>query len=216
MGEKCEKQANDCGGVLNDLTGQLKYPTGSLYDHNSQCAWILRTNESMVLNVTFHRFELEDSSECRFDWLQINDGRSAAAQIIGRFCGSHKPLGGNIISSTNNLYLWFRSDNSTSKEGFELEWNSIPPQCGGLINVTTHGTISSPGSPGNYPKNRDCHWSLKAPNDKRLKLTFFSLQIEKHDTCNFDFLEVTYPSRRTDLKNRGLLTILNYQISGLG
>ncbi|XP_073838257.1 cubilin [Musca autumnalis] len=191
LGEKCEKQANDCGGVLQGITGQLKYPPGSLYDHNSQCAWILRTNESLVLNVTFHRFDLEDGTECRFDWLQINDGRSAAAQIIGRFCGTHKPMGGNIISSTNNLYLWFRSDNSTSKEGFELEWNSIPPQCGGVINVETHGTISSPGSPGNYPKNRDCHWLLKAPNDKRLKLTFFSLQIESHDSCNYDFLEIS-------------------------
>ncbi|XP_061386037.1 cubilin homolog [Musca vetustissima] len=191
MGEKCEKQANDCGGVLFGQTGQLKYPPGSLYDHNSQCAWIIRTNESMVLNVTFHRFELEDATECRFDWLQINDGRSAAAQILGRFCGTHLPLGGNIISSTNNLYLWFRSDNSTSKEGFELEWNSIPPQCGGVVNVESHGTISSPGSPGNYPKNRDCHWLLKAPYDKRLKLTFFSLQIESHDSCNYDFLEIS-------------------------
>ncbi|XP_058980023.1 cubilin homolog [Musca domestica] len=191
VGEKCEKQASDCGGVLHGVTGQLKYPPGSLYDHNSQCAWIIRTNESMVLNVTFHHFDLEDATECRFDWLQINDGRSAAAQIIGRFCGTHLPLGGNIISSTNNLYLWFRSDNSTSKEGFELQWNSIAPQCGGVINVESHGTISSPGSPGNYPKNRDCHWLLKAPNDKRLKLTFFSLQIESHDSCNYDFLEIT-------------------------
>ncbi|XP_075164329.1 cubilin [Haematobia irritans] len=190
MGEKCERQANDCGGVLNDLTGQLVYPRGNLYDHNAQCAWIIRTNESLVLNVTFNRFELEDTTECRFDWLQINDGRSAASQIIGRFCGTHKPMGGNIISSTNNLYLWFRSDNSTSKEGFALQWNSIAPQCGGVFNVSSHGTISSPGSPGNYPKNRDCRWLLKAANDKRLKLTFFSLQIENHDSCNYDYLEI--------------------------
>uniref|UniRef100_A0A1I8NWD8 Cubilin n=2 Tax=Stomoxys calcitrans TaxID=35570 RepID=A0A1I8NWD8_STOCA len=189
-GEKCEKETSDCGGILNDLTGTLTYPTGNLYDHNSQCAWIIRTNETLVLNVTFTRFQLEDSTECRFDWLQINDGRSAASQIIGRFCGTHRPLGGNIISSTNNLYLWFRSDNSTSREGFSLEWNSIPPQCGGVVNVSTHGTISSPGSPGYYPKNRDCRWLLKAPTDRRLKLTFFSLQIENHDSCNYDYLEI--------------------------
>ncbi|XP_065362088.1 cubilin homolog [Calliphora vicina] len=191
-GEKCEKRANDCGGVLRGESGRLSYPPGvqSQYEHNSQCAWIIRTNEILVLNVTFNNFELEDSTECRFDWLQINDGHSAGSQIIGRFCGTHKPLGGNILSSTHQLYLWFRSDNSTSKEGFDLEWNSIPPQCGGLVNVTTHGTISSPGSPGNYPKNRDCRWTLKAPNDKRLKLTFFSLQIEKHDSCNYDYVEI--------------------------
>lgn len=178
---------------MKGVSGRLRYPTGtqSTYSHNVQCAWVIRTNETLVLNVTFSNFLLEDSTECRFDWLQINDGHSAGNQLIGRFCGSHKPLGGNIISSTHQLYLWFRSDNSTSKEGFDLEWNSIEPQCGGLVNVTSHGKISSPGSPGNYPKNRDCRWRLKAANDKRLKLTFFTLQIEKHDSCNYDYLEVS-------------------------
>ncbi|KAI9577187.1 hypothetical protein GQX74_015641 [Glossina fuscipes] len=189
-GKRCESRFNRCGGVLADPVGRLTYPTGSPYEHNVQCAWIIRTSETLVLNVTFNLFELEDSTDCRYDWLQINDGRTAADQIIGRFCGSHKPNGGNIISSTNNLYLWFKSDNSTAAQGFDLEWQSIPPQCGGVFTVTTHGTLSTPGSPGNYPKNRDCRWHLKAPYNKRLKLTFFSLNIEKHDSCNYDYVEI--------------------------
>ncbi|XP_050328157.1 cubilin homolog [Bactrocera neohumeralis] len=189
-GRLCDARFSRCGGILTGMTGHLKYPQGSAYDHMAQCAWVIRTNESLVLNVTFSAFELEDATECRFDWLQINDGRTAAAQIIGRFCGTRKPRGGNIISSSSDLYLWFRSDNSTAKAGFELDWNSVPPQCGGIIELESHGTVSSPGSPGNYPKNRDCQWHLKAPNNKRIKLTFFSLQIEKHDSCNFDYLEI--------------------------
>lgn len=47
--------------------------------------------------------------------------------MIGRFCGSTLPKGGNIISTHNLLYFWFRSDNTTSHEGFELTWNSIDP-----------------------------------------------------------------------------------------
>ncbi|XP_053948471.1 cubilin homolog [Anastrepha ludens] len=190
-GRLCDNRYSRCGGILAGTTGHLKYPEGSLYEHMAQCAWVIRTNESLVLNVTFNAFELEDATECRFDWLQINDGRSAASQIIGRFCGAHKPRGGNIISSSSDLYLWFRSDNSTAKAGFELEWNSVPPQCGGIVDVKSHGTLTSPGSPGNYPKNRDCRWQLRAPNNKRIKLTFFNLQIEKHDSCNFDYLEIT-------------------------
>lgn len=72
--------------------------------------------------------------------------------MIGRFCGSTIP--NNFISTTNNLYLWFRSDNSSSHDGFELTWNSITPVCGGLTQIRLFGTISSPGSPGNYPPNR--------------------------------------------------------------
>lgn len=44
-----------------------------------------------------------------------------------RFCGSELPKGGNIISTQNTLYLWFRSDNSSAHDGFELTWNSIDP-----------------------------------------------------------------------------------------
>jgi len=147
--------------MLSDPSGRLRYPPeGTGYEHNAQCAWVIRTNESLVVNVTFNSFDLEDSTECRFDWLQINDGRSAAAQIIGRYCGNHLPHGGSIISSGNQLYLWFRSDNSTAKEGFDLTWSSMQPQCGGRLEFETHGTLASPGSPGNYPKNRDCRWQL--------------------------------------------------------
>lgn len=190
-GRRCETRFSSCNGMLSAPSGRLRYPPeGTGYEHNAQCAWVIRTNESLVVNVTFNSFDLEDSTECRFDWLQINDGRSAAAQIIGRYCGNHLPHGGSIISSGNQLYLWFRSDNSTAKEGFDLTWSSMQPQCGGRLEFETHGTLASPGSPGNYPKNRDCRWQLVAPTNKRIKLTFFSLQLEQHINCNFDFVEI--------------------------
>lgn len=189
-GNRCEKRYNRCGGILSGSEGRITYPLDGQYEHNSQCSWIITTNNTMVLNVTFHNFDIEDATECRFDWLQINDGHTSASELIGRFCGTNKPLGGNIISTTHNLYLWFYSDNTTAKMGFDLSWTSIPPQCGGLIEVDTHVTISSPGSPGNYPKNRNCQWHLQAPPHKRLKLTFFSLNLENHDNCNYDYIKV--------------------------
>ncbi|XP_030381464.1 cubilin homolog [Scaptodrosophila lebanonensis] len=191
-GRKCETRFNSCNALLTGISGSLKYPPeGTGYDHNAQCAWVIRTNESLVLNVTFNKFDVEDATECRFDWLQINDGRTSAAQLVGRYCGNHRPHGGNIISSTNYLYLWFRSDNSTSREGFDLQWESIAPQCGGPVDFDTYGTIATPGSPGQYPRNRDCQWHLHAPSNKRIKLTFFRLELEQHANCNFDYVAIT-------------------------
>lgn len=63
--------------------------------------------------------------------------------------------------------------------------------CGGVISATTHGTINSPGYPGRYPPNRDCIWLLQAPLGKRIQFTFATLQLEHHDNCSFDFLEVS-------------------------
>ncbi|BFG01859.1 cubilin homolog [Drosophila madeirensis] len=196
----CATRFSSCNALLSAASGRLRYPPEGIgYEHNAQCAWVIRTNESLVLNVTFSTFDLEDSTECRFDWLQVNDGRSAAAQIIGRYCGNHLPHGGNIISSGNQLYLWFRSDNSTSREGFDLSWVSMQPQCGGRLEFESYGTLASPGSPGNYPRNRDCRWHLVAPTSKRIKLTFFSLQLEQHTNCNFDYVEI-----RDSISNREL------------
>lgn len=52
------------------------------------------------------------------------------------------------------------------------------------------GTISSPGSPGNYPMNRDCIWTITAPPSKRIQFLFYTLMIESHETCAFDFVEI--------------------------
>ena len=103
--------------------------------------------------------------------------------------GTKMPKDANIISSHNVLYLWFRSDNATANRGFSLTWQAIDPICGGEIAVTTHGTIKSPGSPGDYPPNRDCRWHIHAPMGKRLQLTFFTMQIEDSN-CDFDYVSI--------------------------
>lgn len=100
-------------------------------------------------------------------------------------------MGGNILSTHNFLYLWFRTDNSTAHDGFALHWDSIDPICGGELSVKSHGVIASPGSPGKYPPNRDCKWFLSAPPGKRLQFHFFTMQLEAHDSCEYDFVQIS-------------------------
>lgn len=63
--------------------------------------------------------------------------------------------------------------------------------CGGIMDITTHGTITSPGSPGKYPPNRDCEWVLTAPPGKRIHFHFFTMQLEAHENCEYDYLAVS-------------------------
>lgn len=192
-GRNCQTPARRCGGMLRQQNGTLKYPEGNEpYQHNTRCAWMIQTNTSMVLNISFKSFDFERPlrGECRFDWLQIHDGRSSSSHMIGRFCGDKLPKGGNIISTQSSLYLWFRSDNSTAHDGFELTWETVEPTCGGDFETNTHGVINSPGNPGNYPMNRDCYWRIYAPQGKRIQLNFHTLHIEAHADCAYDFLAV--------------------------
>lgn len=71
-GVHCQTDNRACGGVLNSLNGTLKYPLSRQYPHNSRCAWLVKTNITQVLNITFSKFDLEYSEDCRYDWLQVN------------------------------------------------------------------------------------------------------------------------------------------------
>ncbi|XP_033347146.1 cubilin [Bombus vosnesenskii] len=191
-GNRCETPRQTCGGVSRNPLGHLEFPIGgNVYQHGLSCAWVLVTNSSLVLNVTFTRFNLEHSTDCKYDFLQIHDGRNAGSQMIGRFCGNTFPLkNGNIVSSHNSLYFWFHSDNSISHDGFAFEWNSIEPVCGGTL-TNDYGTISSPGSPGRYPPNRDCYWTITVKSSKRIQIHFGQLMLEEHPSCEADFLEIS-------------------------
>jgi cubilin len=77
QGRNCENQVKKCGGLRNDLNGTLRYPEdpNAPYQHNSRCAWLIKTNHTKVLNVTFTKFNLEAGNDCKFDWLQVICGQ---------------------------------------------------------------------------------------------------------------------------------------------
>ncbi|XP_018577861.1 cubilin-like [Anoplophora glabripennis] len=190
-GTLCETEAPGCGGKLYGTSGILSYPSGDYetYGHRLSCSWTIETNSTKILNITFSKFDIEESTGCRSDWLQIHDGPTSASHPLGRFCGTNLPLGGKILTTHNIIYFWFRSNAGNAKTGFKLVWNATDPVCGETVNATSHGTIESPGSPANYPPNRDCYWRIIVPFGKRLQFHFFSLDIGNNADCDHDFIE---------------------------
>ncbi|CAL4089566.1 unnamed protein product, partial [Meganyctiphanes norvegica] len=132
-GDLCQTPAQQCGGSLTGVGGDVVFPgPESLhYNHNISCAWIIRVPADKTINVTFHQFHLEGGNPCRFDWLQIHDGRGSDAPMVGRFCGVTLPgNNGTILSTHNRLYLWFRSDHSQAGYGLNFTWTAQDPVCG--------------------------------------------------------------------------------------
>lgn len=77
-------------------------------------------------DVFFPSFNLEPG----YDFLHIYDGRDSLSPLIGSFYGSQLP--NRIESSSNSLFLAFRSDASVSNAGFvidytgkDLAWRSL-------------------------------------------------------------------------------------------
>ena len=119
------------------------------------------------------------------------DGPDMNSNSMGKFCGHGLPgNNGTIISNHNAVFLRFVSDSSVAHNGFHLVWNATAPVCGENIFGQTHGTVQSPGHPGNYPSNRNCSWTITVNYGKRIQFHFVSMRIESHPNCSFDYVEV--------------------------
>lgn len=62
--------------------------------------------------------------------------------------------------------------------------------CGGDIGGPS-GSISSPGYPNKYPDNRECIWYITTSPGSSITLTIHEFDVEFHDNCNYDVLEVS-------------------------
>ncbi|VVC39263.1 EGF-like, conserved site,EGF-like calcium-binding domain,CUB domain,EGF domain,EGF-like calcium- [Cinara cedri] len=193
FGILCDSEKEICGGYFKTPNGIIQYPepnTTLKYNNNLDCAWIIEVAWTSVINISFDWIDLENSTTCNFDYVSILNSDSEDGNILGKFCGNILPVNNSIISDSNEVIVRFRSDGSKNGRGFQLKYNATDPICGGVINVNSHGTLSSPGSPGKYPKNRDCYWTLNTMPGKRIQFNFFLVQFENHVNCSYDYLEI--------------------------
>ncbi|XP_034105808.1 LOW QUALITY PROTEIN: cubilin homolog [Drosophila albomicans] len=184
-GSSCSHLRSFCGISLRNETGSVRFPpsegsTQLAYEPNERCPFIIATRRGMILNVTFTFFDLENSTDCTADFLQLHDGTSLTARLIGRFCGQQLPLGnGTVITTQPQLFLWFLSNNATQGHGFNLTWSSMPMTCGAELDLEMGqtGVLRSPGYPGKAQRGIDCRWKLSAPFGTRFLLHFYEITL---------------------------------------
>lgn len=61
--------------------------------------------------------------------------------------------------------------------------------CGGEI-VKEEGMLQSPNYPEDYRPNKECVWKITVPESYQVALKFQSFEIENHDNCVYDYLEI--------------------------
>ena len=93
------------------------------YENNALCKWRLTSPNSTVIQLRFTDFELEKSSGCLYDFLEIYDGNSKSSSLVGRYCGNEIP--DVIYSLSNSLYLYFHTDDYDVRRGFEATWIAV-------------------------------------------------------------------------------------------
>lgn len=100
------------------ISGQLDATTLTLRDAVFYIA-VYATIPTLPLH-RFNTFHLEASSSCRFDYVAVHDGGDSLAPLLGKFCGQVLPP--NLRSSSNQLFLIFKTDSSVNGVGWRATY----------------------------------------------------------------------------------------------
>uniref|UniRef100_A0A671KWE0 CUB and sushi domain-containing protein 3-like n=1 Tax=Sinocyclocheilus anshuiensis TaxID=1608454 RepID=A0A671KWE0_9TELE len=135
-----------CGGNLTGSSGFILSPNfPHPYPHSKDCDWLIAVNSDYNMS----RLNFSKIIEPNYDFLYIYDGPDSNSPLIGSFQDSKLPE--RIESSSNTMYLAFRSDGSVSYIGFHLEYKE--------------GTVLSPNFPRNYTTGQSCVYSISVPRE---------------------------------------------------
>uniref|UniRef100_A0A3P8X163 Neuropilin n=1 Tax=Cynoglossus semilaevis TaxID=244447 RepID=A0A3P8X163_CYNSE len=187
-----------CGGFLDASdAGYITTPGYPLeYPPHQNCRWIITAPEPLqriVLNFNPH-FEIE-KLDCRYDYVEIHDGNSESADLMGRHCSNIAPA--PITSSGPSLHIKFVSDYAHQGAGFSLRYEIYKTGSDCSRNFTSPlGLIESPGFPDKYPHNLECSFIIIVPPSMDVTLSFLTFDLENdplpggEGECKYDWLEV--------------------------
>uniref|UniRef100_A0A671WPH1 Neuropilin n=1 Tax=Sparus aurata TaxID=8175 RepID=A0A671WPH1_SPAAU len=167
------------------------------YPPHQNCHWIITAPEPsqrIVLNFNPH-FEIE-RLDCKYDFIEIRDGTSENADVLGRHCSNIAPA--PIISSGPSLQIRFVSDYAHQGAGFSLRYEIFKTGSEFCFRNFTSpsGMIESPGFPDKYPHNLECSYMIIAPPHMDITLTFLTFDLENdpllvgEGDCKYDWLDV--------------------------
>jgi cubilin len=178
-----------CGGTFNatDSPQTITSPNyPAAYPHNIRCRWYIGAplNDHDHVRITVTALDIEDHSDCIYDYLQFSDFPVTNGQQL-KYCGSTIPPVFDSVGSTAEIY--FLTDTSSSASGFSLQYAIA--DCSKTYSAD-NGRVTSPGYPQYYHNLHNCSITISAPSGSYLALYFNNLVLEFHENCQFDYLNI--------------------------
>ena len=140
-----------CNETLTGLNGTFHSPNyPNKYPNGQYCSWTITVSPAQQIHLTFTDFSLQNENNT--DALYVYDGESSTGEVLGVFSGGHRPPIEGIYSSSNNMFLIFKSDMNISFTGFRALYNAtncLSYSCITVANQTTHTTkVTRSGNSG--------------------------------------------------------------------
>lgn len=106
-----------CGRTFQATYGTFSPPEGNEYTRESIiCEWRIQAThgEKIILNVT--QLDIEKSTNCSTDYIEIRDGYWHHSTRLGLFCGTGQYT--NIVSTASRMLVTYRAKNFRGRKGF--------------------------------------------------------------------------------------------------
>ena len=181
-----------CGGYITSPRGYLTSPNyPQNYPNNSNCQWVVRMRPATTLQFQFVYMDLPNSNtECSEDYLIMRNGERPTSPFFlinpsqgpnqnGHICGSTLPQTKN--TSSNSLYVSFKSDSSVTGQGFKLRYKELSNGCGGSIVLTPETPeeeLMSPNYPNIPPQHTECIWTIIVPQGEKVHMELENLDVK--------------------------------------
>ncbi|XP_028131495.1 sushi, von Willebrand factor type A, EGF and pentraxin domain-containing protein 1 isoform X2 [Diabrotica virgifera virgifera] len=166
-----------CGGTLRATPqGQVLTSPGypEQYPGGLECLYVIQSQGGKIITLEVDDLDLDDNR----DFILVRDGDSPKSKPIARLTGKWENNQKVIMSTGNQLYVYFRTRLGDSKRGFRIRYTQ---GCKATI-VAKNGTISSPAfGLENYPSNQECMYKIRNPGGQPLSLNFPHFEVDKSD-----------------------------------
>ena len=105
-------------------SGTIDYPEGNKkYEHNLNCNFTIKSQENVAIKFRFLEFDFEGNYVTHnYDWLKIYDANN---KKIGEYAMDELPPTDWKEIESNVLIIWLKTDDSTAKGGFKMEWEFV-------------------------------------------------------------------------------------------
>ena len=112
--------AEFCDGLKvfsNNMSGTFSDGSGAdTYNNNTNCYWLMTDSANRPIHLDFNYFLTEAS----YDFVDVYDGTSTNATLLGSFSGHQIPQ--TLVSSGGAMLLHFHSDGGVVDQGWEAHY----------------------------------------------------------------------------------------------
>ncbi|CAG9862752.1 unnamed protein product [Phyllotreta striolata] len=180
-------QCPKCGNTFQKHSASFSSPVywKTVPKEGVNCEWRITATHGEKITLNISNLDIRKEPNCKTDFLEIRDGYWFKSPLLGVFCGTGNSI---LVKSTGSrMLVTYVSKNPSGYSGFTANYEAV---CGGELTIDSEDHLESPNYPDEYRENIECIWKLTVPKTYQVALRFQSFDLENHDNCAYDYLEI--------------------------